>query len=192
MFGIPGRVPSHEIQTGLHDKGSYFKVVGTFHQLVEPYVGRSLALHNAAHNVGRPRFKSFCECVCWMRMRWVTACDNLAFSFDPRTAQTGQRTVKEALSGNLLSEIFGHRGACGDWLRSSTLLNISQKPNHSCSEPFQVCTCEACAKTGCKELIGNIHGRQPSPFYELCCPMHSFDWAPKKSHMPSGLLEDGE
>lgn len=36
---------------GLHDKGSYFKVVGTFHQLVEPYVGRSLALHNAAHNV---------------------------------------------------------------------------------------------------------------------------------------------
>eukprot|EP00435_Cladocopium_sp_Y103_P011686 s2887_g3.t1 len=36
---------------GLHDKGSYFKVVGTFHQLVEPYVGRSLALHNVAHNV---------------------------------------------------------------------------------------------------------------------------------------------
>jgi hypothetical protein len=63
VFGIPGRVPGHEIQTGLHDKGSYFKVVGTFHQLVEPYVGRSLALHNAAHNVGCPRFKSFCECV---------------------------------------------------------------------------------------------------------------------------------
>lgn len=54
---MPKKFPSRfgHLRAGLQDKGSYFKVVGTFHQLVEPYVGRSLALHNGAHNVGSPR-----------------------------------------------------------------------------------------------------------------------------------------
>ena len=39
------------VPPGLNDMGTYFRVVSAFHDLVEPFVGASVALHNSAHNV---------------------------------------------------------------------------------------------------------------------------------------------